>query len=215
MNGGRTCFDATFKDLVAAWTWRKVSGYAASVQRHGGKHRTVYLHRVVAGADHGDGSDVDHINHDKLDNRAVNLRRVTHAENLRARRAPRRHHDLPVGVVHQDGRYIARLDGVHLGSFDTPEDASERYAACVQIVRGPNDAEPAVTPVPDDVRARLAGVERTYRRTYRGTRPRRQAAGTGRPCGTTASTCSWARGLPRKTLHEPTTLLGAFSERPR
>jgi hypothetical protein len=62
-NGGCTCFDATFKDLVAAWSWRKVSGYASSIQRHGGKQCTVYLHRLVAGAERGGGSDVDNVNH--------------------------------------------------------------------------------------------------------------------------------------------------------
>ncbi len=181
-NGGRTCFDTAFKDAVAAWTWRKVSGYAACVQRTAdGPQRTVYLHRLIAGAEHGDKSDVDHLNHDKLDNRAVNLRRVTHAENLLARRAPRRHHDLPVGVVVQDGRFIARLDGLHLGSFDTPAEASVRYEACVRLVRGDGvtPEAPVGSPgeVPEDLRARLAGAPRTYVRRYRGVHPPSSAGG--------------------------------------
>jgi hypothetical protein len=149
-----------------------VSGYAASVQRHGGKQRTVYLHRLVAGAEHGDDTDVDHINHDKLDNRAENLRKVTHAENLRARRAPRRHRTLPRGVIEQGGRFIARLDGLHLGSFGTPEEASARYEACVRVARGDgHGSDGSPDPVPADLRARLQGAARSYRRSYRGVHP--------------------------------------------
>jgi hypothetical protein len=49
-----------------------------------GKRHTELLHRFLM--EEPKGLDVDHINHDTLDNRRVNLRAVTHAENLRNRK---------------------------------------------------------------------------------------------------------------------------------
>jgi hypothetical protein len=47
-----------------------------------GKHNrtSVYLHRFIMGAE--SGMEVDHINHNTLDNRKENLRIVTHSQNL-------------------------------------------------------------------------------------------------------------------------------------
>jgi hypothetical protein len=47
--------------------------------RTSGKH--IYLHKEIMGV--GKGVHVDHINHDRLDNRKSNLRICTHAENQR------------------------------------------------------------------------------------------------------------------------------------
>ena len=48
--------------------------------------RTYLMHRMIMGLKHGDRRQVDHINHDCLDNRRQNLRIVTHSENLANRR---------------------------------------------------------------------------------------------------------------------------------
>lgn len=54
-----------------------------------GRSRTVYMHRVVADAPAG--LEVDHSNHDSLDNRrSCNLRVVTHKQNLENRKDRRR-----------------------------------------------------------------------------------------------------------------------------
>lgn len=64
------------------WKLQK-NGYVALNQRYGprklNKSRCIYLHRLICGA--VDGQEVDHINHDKLDNRRDNLRVVSSAEN--------------------------------------------------------------------------------------------------------------------------------------
>jgi hypothetical protein len=63
--------------------------YACRRERvsRGGKQRAVAMHREIMGAVKGEL--IDHINHDGRDNRRVNLRKATRAENAQNRRKPR------------------------------------------------------------------------------------------------------------------------------
>jgi len=61
--------------------WRDASG-----KRHS---RRVGMHRAILGLRPGDGKTVDHINHDKLDNRRSNLRVLSHADNNQNRKSGR------------------------------------------------------------------------------------------------------------------------------
>jgi len=47
-----------------------------------GKQQTLFMHRALLGLAHGDGKEVDHINHDGLDNQRNNIRIVTRRENM-------------------------------------------------------------------------------------------------------------------------------------
>lgn len=97
------------------------------------RRTTVKLHRFITGAP--SGMDVDHINHDRLDNRSVNLRVCTHAQNMM------NHHGFTGrlrGVRKVKNRWVVRLMVArvdhHVGSFKTEEEAiAARRAAEVRL----------------------------------------------------------------------------------
>lgn len=84
------------------------------------KTKKVHLHRLILNYD--GRNDVDHINHNGLDNRKQNLRIVSHSDNARNQHGMRKGIKL-VG----SGRYQALITvgghGEYLGTFDTYEDA--------------------------------------------------------------------------------------------
>jgi hypothetical protein len=78
---GSAIIDDDCFEYLSQWRWRckrvKNTSYACR-NLHGG--RTLFMHRVIMDAP--PGLDVDHINHNGLDNRRSNLRIVTRSENL-------------------------------------------------------------------------------------------------------------------------------------
>lgn len=68
-------------ELVAGVRWYvSWNGYATNRSKTNGKNTNLRAHRVIMDAPLG--MDVDHINHNKLDNRKSNLRVCTRSENL-------------------------------------------------------------------------------------------------------------------------------------
>lgn len=94
-------------------------------------HRIVWLHAYGELPD----CDIDHINHDRSDNRIENLRLATRSENVHAQRILPRNTSGYRGVhwSKEDKRWIAQIKiggkGYHIGSFQNPEDASAAYQA--------------------------------------------------------------------------------------
>jgi hypothetical protein len=74
---------------------------------------------------------VDHINRNSLDDRPVNLRTATQSQNRANSRDKLRKHPLPRGVWACRNRYQTRITvnykPIHLGTYDTPEEAHEAY----------------------------------------------------------------------------------------
>ena len=72
-------------DYLNQWSWQANYNKSADVyyarrnHRVNGKQVTTWMHRLILGA--GKGMQVDHQNHDTLDNRKHNIRVVTHKEN--------------------------------------------------------------------------------------------------------------------------------------
>lgn len=90
-------------------------------------HRLAWLY-VHGGWPAGD---IDHINGNPLDNRLVNLREGTHAEN-QANRGAQSNNQLGIkGVSQIKGHSLwrATLAGKHLGTFKSPDAAAECYQA--------------------------------------------------------------------------------------
>jgi len=102
----------------AEWCANTKSFRAA--RRKNGKN--VFMHREIVDAP--SGLEVDHRNHDTLDNRRGNLRLVTTRQNHENRRDQSK---FGVGVLKDRDRFQAgaRIDGrwVHIGSFETAEEA--------------------------------------------------------------------------------------------
>jgi len=82
--------DSDYRFIVAfrwqaQWNNTSKSFYAVRTESfHDGKRwrcRKIYLHRFLTGLNYGDKRQVDHINHDTLDNRRENIRVCNRSEN--------------------------------------------------------------------------------------------------------------------------------------
>lgn len=98
-----------------------------------GRQRYMQGHRIAWLLSFGwwPPGDIDHINHNPLDNRLVNLRSVSHAENQRNLSLSKANKSGAVGVgwCRRSGKWRSRVminkKDHHLGLFDSVEDASE------------------------------------------------------------------------------------------
>jgi len=99
------------------------------------KGKRYLTHRVLWALHHGEwpNGEIDHINGNPRDNRLENLRVVTHQQNCINRKKPSSNTSGFKGVIYckKSSKYRARIkvDGTYLslGSFLTPEEASEVY----------------------------------------------------------------------------------------
>jgi hypothetical protein len=108
------------RHLLSKYNWYvSNSGYAVATD-YTDYQKTFLLHRLIMDAPQG--LEVDHINHDKLDNRRSNLRIVTHKKNTQNRKYVLE----TVGVRYTSSRkWQARYGGKNLGSFLTYEEAKQ------------------------------------------------------------------------------------------
>jgi len=128
-HGGFALVNLEDAELVTAHRWHIHNrGYAAThVQLPQGRG-LVLMHRLIFGQI-PDGYEVDHINHNKLDNRRCNLRVVTHAANMVNRRDSRMPSSGHRNINWEDDRHkwavrIQRTSHhVWVGRYDRLEDA--------------------------------------------------------------------------------------------
>ena len=95
--------------------------------------KCVHLHRVIMGLEFGDERQIDHINHDGLDNRKCNLRICNNAENNRNKKPQvgcgslykgvwwnKRNKKWIVGITYNYKQF-------HIGCFDVEIEAAKAY----------------------------------------------------------------------------------------
>jgi len=110
---------------------RRKDGYLSTRMRGA----EVLCHRLAWLLHHSEEppTEIDHINGDRSDNRAANLRPASRQENNQNRRCAHSNNRLGVMGVHRirSGRYLARIrvggKSIHIGVFDTSDQASDAY----------------------------------------------------------------------------------------
>lgn len=119
--------------------WKKTGRVIAAKSKTGHiqvgfEGRVLYAHRViwklVSGADPSD--EIDHANCDPSDNRWVNLRQADRVTNNANRRTNKNNTSGFKGVrMHKCGKWVSRItvcrEEIHLGLFDTPQQAYAAY----------------------------------------------------------------------------------------
>jgi hypothetical protein len=109
-------------DMVSKYTWWIKQNNYIYTQTSGRKNRTsIYLHRLIMNTEKG--FEVDHINHNPLDNRKSNLRICTRSQNNMNKLGIH-------GIDFNKNKWRARIKvngkEKHLGLFKTYEEAVEK-----------------------------------------------------------------------------------------
>lgn len=117
------------------------SGYCRAEVRFEGRRLRLTGGRVAFALLHGWLPHiVDHEDGDTTNNRGRNLRAATDEQNMWNRRKGKDRGGLPRGAYFERGKWRSSVTHkrkkVHLGAFDTPEEAHRAYAAFVQRERG-------------------------------------------------------------------------------
>lgn len=104
-----------------------LSAYKYAVTKIGTKH--IRMHRLVMKP--SEGMQIDHINLNSIDNRSVNLRQCSHAENMRNVKM-RKHNSTGykgVQIHHNKFRAVVRFNNknYHIGLYATALEASKAY----------------------------------------------------------------------------------------
>jgi hypothetical protein len=147
-----TCKNVERKRVAARWNKNRAGKQAGIVNPRGYRvicveARTYSAHRIAFALMTGGWPDsqVDHINHQKDDNRWVNLRAATPTENARNRPIPDDNTSGAIGVHFHNpsGKYHARITDhgkrIHLGTFaSVAEAAAARSTANLAYDYHPN-----------------------------------------------------------------------------
>ncbi len=121
-------------EYLSQWKWcvdKTTYGTFIAVRWDKNHKSNMRLHRLVVDAP--DGMQVDHINHDTLDNRKKNLRVVTCQQNQQNQKPRSNTTSKFKGVCfrQREQKWIAKISEnhkqIHLGYFDTEEEAARVY----------------------------------------------------------------------------------------
>jgi hypothetical protein len=122
-------FDATDVDIVRQYSWRLTKNKYVIGQGPRPDRTPVLLHRLLTGAP--PQKEVDHINHDPLDNRRSNMRIVSHMDNLWNRKGATSLSSTGIRGVHKYRgkyrvRYIRNGVGTTVGYYKNKTTAAQK-----------------------------------------------------------------------------------------
>lgn len=128
--------------LVSQYTWRISvdNGYVVATTKD---NKTIRIHRLILEPKHGNY--VDHINHNKLDNRRANLRECSPVLSSCNRRVCKNNKSGFKGVFKITGENYTKpwrakiaFNGIksYLGDFKTPEEAAIAYNRAALKIHG-------------------------------------------------------------------------------
>lgn len=138
-------YDEEDHELISEYTWYLSTEYARACIKGSKSKRLIYMARLIMGIIDNPDIEVDHINHNRLDNQKTNLRVCTRTEN--ARNVSPSGNSKYLGVyIHNyhikgkkngkpkvyeyqyfDARILAEGKRLHLGNFKTEEAAAKAY----------------------------------------------------------------------------------------
>lgn len=135
-------FDRSDLSLVLPLRWVRTGPTekpCASSRRRG--EGDIKMHRLIMGITDPQ-IQVDHINHDTLDNQRCNLRVATKSQNTSHRRIPMHNSSGYLGVYKKDGHWAAQIEAscghrriaFYLGTYDSQDEAAKvRDAAAIKL----------------------------------------------------------------------------------
>ena len=123
-----------YKRFVEPYSFTLNDGYVYYSGRKDGLHGKP-LHRVILGEPEGV---IDHINGNPLDNCRQNLRVCTNQQNLfnRGKNSNNKSGYKGVSWNKQEQKWRAKINGKHLGYFDSAEEAHRVYVRSAQELHG-------------------------------------------------------------------------------